>query len=850
MKNKVSEIGIDQLIEFLENSDISEMITCSWIKEPQKATFCGYPDEMDKHLFQHLRAIFPNGLYMHQIEAINSIQKGENVLITTGTSSGKSLCYQLPILDAAIKNRTSTSLLLFPTKALAEDQFKKISGIIQSIEKLEVNEIIIATYDGDTSKSRRVPIRNSANILLTNPDMLHLGILPQHTSWERLLSNLRFIVIDEVHTYRGVFGSHFSNILRRLKRILKYYGCAPQFVLASATISNGVDFAKKLIEEEFTVIDKDCSFQERRHYYFINPPVIDHSLGLRKSLIDQTLEIAVKGIDKEVQSILFSRTRKTVEISLKRLRKISSDSKKLIRGYRSGYLSRERRFIEDGLRTGVIRSIISTSALEMGVDMGKVDLTILMGYPGSISSFFQQSGRAGRRNANSASILIASSSPIDQYIIRHCDFVASGSPEHALIDPDNPLILLAHLKCAAYELPFTEGGEFGGISKGELDEYLNVLILQNQIINRQGNYYWISDEYPSAKIALRNISGNPIAIRLLDGKENRLVGEVDFQSALRTVHPGAVYIHDGDSFLVDKLDLKNNTAWLSNHKENYFTEHRSETKISLEKLITEEASSTYQKSFGELLVSEQVKGYKRIDWETFMPLGVYEIEGLPPNNLHTKGIWVSLSGSVVESLRNSGQWKNDANDYGNKWAVIRSEILNRDRNVCQVCGIQYSASQLHVHHKVPFKSFRDSETANHASNLITLCSICHRKAEQNVKMRSGLSGAAYLFRNIAPLRILCDHRDIGFFSEPESEFNYRLPVIAIYDQFPGGIGLSAKLFEFIDEILAQCLEVILQCPCDQGCPSCVGPAGEKGIGGKEPAKDLLALLLKNNINHE
>jgi DEAD/DEAH box helicase domain-containing protein len=847
MNSKSSETAeIDQIIDLFGSGNLAQLVTCSWIKEAQAATFSGYPAGLNTTLSEIIEKNYPNGLFKHQVEAIQAVQAGKNVLITTGTSSGKSLCYQLPLLNAAIRDSSATALLLFPTKALAEDQLKKLVEMVGLLENVGSLNVPAGTYDGDTPQGKRIAIRNKYRILLTNPDMLHIGILPHHTHWERFLKNLKFVVIDEVHTYRGVFGSHFANVLRRLKRILNFYGSHPCFILTSATISNATEFATKLTGEPFEIFATDTSYQESRRYFFVNPPVVDESLGLRKGLVDQTIEIASYALSHQVQSILFSRTRKTVEVTLKRLRETFGRSDKELHGYRSGYLPRERRLIENGLRSGKIRSVISTSALEMGIDMGKVDLTLLMGYPGSIASFYQQSGRAGRRDRNSASILIASASPMDQYVIRHCDFVSKGSPEHALIDPDNPLILLEHLKCAAFELPFSSQEIYGDLSGEDLIGYLKALVLLKHLLERNNFFYWIAEDYPSAKISLRNISGNPITLRLRAGLESQLIGEVDFQSALRMAHPGAVYMHDGNQYYVDELDLKDHIAWLSTHNEPYFTEHRSDMKISVEQIIHKDKKANLIKSLGEIVVTENVTGFKRVDWDTLMTLGVFDLEGLPENALHTKGIWLTIPEDAVDALRKENKWLNDKNNYGSQWQDIRVSILQRDAYRCQACGIHLPEAQLHVHHKIPFRTFGDIRTANHPSNLITLCPSCHRRAEQNVRVRSGLSGVTYLMANLTPLTLLCDHRDIGSFSEAESEITGGRPVIALYDQFPGGIGLSAKLYEVIEDVLKQSLEVIDQCGCEDGCPSCVGPAGENGLGGKEFAREILKTILTTN----
>lgn len=835
--------GINQVSRFLETGELADCVTFFWSRPAQNAIFDRIPPGLSHKMRVFLEAAFPDGLYQHQTQAVEALLAGLNVLVTTGTSSGKSLCYQLPILDTAIKDFSATSLLLFPTKALAEDQLKKMNALMRSLELPKDTQPPVATYDGDTPKGKRIPIRNSARVLLTNPDMLHVGILPQHTHWERFLRNLRFIVIDETHSYRGVFGSHVANVLRRLKRILNFYESSPQFILTSATLSNAEEFAERLTGEPFELFQNDCSFQEARKYFFINPPLIDENLGLRKGMVDQTLEVASVAASKGAQSILFARTRKTVEITLRRLQEALGRSSLELHGYRSGYLPHERRLIEEGLRSGTIRSVVSTNALEMGIDMGKVDMTFLMGFPGSVSAFYQQTGRAGRRERASISVMVASASPMDQYVIRHGDYIQTGGPENALIDPDNPLILIEHLKCAVFELPFQSGEGYGQLDSENLSAYLNALVLMGLLVQRSDRLFWVSEDYPSANSSLRNISGNPVALRLRNGAENRLIGEVDFQSALRMVHPGAVYMHDGETYLAEDLDLEENTAWLIPHHEGYFTEHRSETKISVENLLLSSSHKCWEKNFADILVKEQVKGYKKIDWETLIPISIHELEGLPQYELHTKGVWLSLEESAVNSLRLANYWLNDPNDYGGNWLEIRASILSRDRYRCQVCGAGMDSSDLHVHHKTPFRSFTEAESANHPSNLITLCPLCHRRVEQTVRMRSGLSGVAWLLANLAPLQLLCDRRDLGCFFEADSDLAGRKPIVAIYDLFPGGIGLSAKLYEIIEGVLKQSLEVINECGCERGCPSCVGPAGENGLGAKDYTREILKLMV-------
>ncbi|MEW6651722.1 MAG: DEAD/DEAH box helicase, partial [Chloroflexota bacterium] len=597
---------------------------------------------MNSLILEYLRAQGWSGLYSHQLRSFQEIEAGKHVLVSTGTSSGKTLCYNLPVFNLLLGVPQAAALYLFPTKALSEDQYKKILDFSQFLGQSgsTLNKPIRpGIYDGDTSSGQRITIRNSANIILTNPDMLHLGILPHHPSWENFLKNLRFVILDEVHIYRGVFGSHVANVLRRLKRILRFYQANPQFILCSATIQNPGDLAERLVEEDFCVISRDGSDQPQRTYFFVNPPVVDANLGLRRGLIDQSLEIAREFLSKGVQSLIFARSRKALEITLRRMREESSGGQqKSIQGYRSGYLPRERREIESGLRSGALRAVIATNALELGIDMGGVDAALLMGYPGSIASFLQQSGRAGRRSRPSLSVLVASSSPVDQYIIRHPEFVQGKNPEKALLDPDNPLLLLNHLRCALFELPFDQGESFGRLAWQQLVLYLDILKSLSQSVVRGQKYYWMADQYPANEVSLRNIGGQAFQLRLV-AEDNRriLIGEIDYQSAPKIVHPQAVYFHNGESYLVQQLDYEKSEGILEQFNGDYFTEPRVNSQVEIIENIRQDHRLAYDQELSEVNVIEQVVGYKQIDWQTHAILNRYDLE-MPESELRTVGL--------------------------------------------------------------------------------------------------------------------------------------------------------------------------------------------------------------------
>ncbi|MDK2980104.1 MAG: box helicase protein [Chloroflexota bacterium] len=841
-----NRLKFERFIYALEQGQFSSLITTHWHKPEQEASLVAIPADLDAQLRLYLEANGFNGLYSHQAASFEAVRNGRNIIVSTGTSSGKTWCYNLPVLHTLFQVQQTRALYLFPTKALTEDQYKKLETISAFLEENVSSEagaqIKAGIYDGDTPAAKRKSIRNNANIILTNPDMLHIGILPHHTVWSEFLANLRYIVLDEVHTYRGVFGSHVANVLRRLKRVLAFYGAEPTFILSSATIQNPLELSEALVEEHFAAITQDGSYQPERYYFFLNPPIVNEELGLRRGLIDQSVEVEKEALDANIQSLVFARSRKTVELTLRNLNeRYLPIERPHMQGYRSGYLPSERRAIESGLREGSLSAVISTNAMELGIDMGGVDAVLLMGYPGTVASFLQQSGRAGRRQRPSLSVLVASSTPVDQYIIRHPDFVRGKNPEKALLDPNNPLLLLNHLRCALFELPFVAGEGFGKLSWQQIEPYLNALHEMAQATEKNEQFYWMSDQYPANEISLRNISGQSFALRLSDGTR---IGEIDYQTAPKIVHPDAIYMHNGNSFKVNKLDYETNQADLEPFDGTYFTEAKVNSEVELLETLNQSAGDAYVKELDDLKVIEQVTGYKQVDWQTRDILNHFELE-MPSNELRTVGLALKFSAQMVDALRAQAVWNSDPNQYGQAWPAIRKLVLARDQNRCQVCGQAGEANWLHVHHKIPFRTFASPQEANRPENLVTLCPTCHRFAEQNVKIRSGLGGFAYLFANIAPLHLMCDQSDIGYFADPQSKYNQKQPMVVVYDQFPGGIGLSAELYNIADQVIADCRDVIRHCGCRDGCPSCVGPSGENGVGGKEAALHITQNLLGN-----
>ena len=673
--------------------------------------------------------------------------------------------------------------------------------------------------------------------------MLHLGILPHHTSWANFLSQLNYIVIDEIHIYRGVFGSHFANVLRRLKRITDFYGSHPQFILTSATIANPAEHAGRLIGQPVELIDKDSSPHGNKYFIFYNPPIIHEELGVRQGLIPTSIQFADLILKQGIQTLLFSRSRRSVELLIHELKKIYPRNSEIIRGYRSGYLKNDRREIEQGLKSGLIRLAVATNALELGVDIGGVDLVILAGYPGTISSTRQRAGRAGRKNTASAALMIASASPLDQFLCRHPEYIMERNPETALLDPDNPLILIQHLQCAAFELPFTVGDTFGSVDADTLTSFLQVLEAQGVLIDKAGKILWLSQEYPSSAISLRSTATRSIVLRLNSEEESRVLGELDYASSLWMTHPGAIYLHEGDPYLVKSLDLENNIAELEPSNLPYFTEPIKNQKISIIQDINHSSLPGCEIHFSEIEVTSQITGFKKIDWSTRAILSLEPLD-MPSTVLRTFGYWIVIAPEIVETMRQEKMWLSDPNNYGSTWEKQRNLARQRDQYRCSLCGAPEGDKPHHVHHKVPFRLFSNPLIANELSNLVTLCPNCHRLVELNVKIRSAISGLNYALSHLAPLLVMCDENDLGSFADPAADFAGKQPVILLYDAIPAGMGLTQTLYQEHHNLLANASDLIDHCACEDGCPSSVGPISETGIGGKRETKYLLSLLLK------
>jgi DEAD/DEAH box helicase domain-containing protein len=675
-------------------------------------------------------------LYTHQKSSYDQIMKGQSIVAVTPTASGKTLCYNLPVLQSIIDDPNARALYMFPTKALAQDQKSEINELIQEAE-LSINSY---TYDGDTPSNIRQKVRRAGHIVITNPDMLHSAILPHHTKWVSLFENLKYVVIDELHIYRGVFGSHVSNVIRRLKRICNYYGSDPVFICTSATIANPLELAEGLTEKDMVLIDNNGAPSGRKHFLFYNPPVVNIPLNVRKSATLESRRLAGEFLKNKIQTIVFARSRVRVEILLTYLQELVKHKlgPKAIRGYRGGYLPTERREIEKGLRSGEIYGVVSTNALELGVDIGQLQVCIMNGYPGTIASAWQQAGRAGRRHGESVVIMVASSSPLDQYVIQNPDYFFNRSPETARINPDNLIILIDHIKCASYELPFKKGETFGAAEIEEILEYLT----EERILHQNGDkWYWMNDAFPAHNISLRSASQeNVVIIDQSDVANVRVIGEMDTFSAMTLLHEEAIYLHQGIQFQVEKLDWEEKKAFVREVDVDYFTDANLAVQLSVLEQDWSRGNELTEIGYGDVSVRAMATIFKKIRFETHENIGSGPIF-LPEEELHTSSAWISLNKELSQ--------------------------------------------------------FDDD------------------------RLEEALIGTSQALKHIAPLFVMCDPSDVHVVPQVKAAHNEK-PTIFFYDRYPGGIGLSEKIYTGIEEILDQTKQMVMNCKCKDGCPSCIG----------------------------
>ncbi|MGB8477185.1 MAG: DEAD/DEAH box helicase [Candidatus Acidiferrum sp.] len=796
---------VREVLDALATRDVDgEVLTALRYFPAREAQWAEFPAWVHAELIAAYGAKGIRQLYTHQAIAAEAVHAGKNVVVVTPTASGKTLCYNLPILNSILENADTRALYLFPTKALAQDQLAELYDLNQRLD----NRFGVFTYDGDTPADARRAIREKGHVVLTNPDMLHTGILPHHTRWTRLFENLRYIVIDELHTYRGVFGSHLCNVLRRLRRIANFYGRDPQFICCSATIANPGELAARLLEKEVDVLDANGAPAGEKTFVFYNPPVVNRALGIRRSYINETSRVAQEFLKRDLQTMVFANSRLQTEILLTYLQTANPHppgKQETIRGYRGGYLPNERREIERGLRDGRIRGVVSTSALELGIDVGSLDTVVMAGYPGSIAGTWQRAGRAGRRSGSSCAVMVASSSPLDQFIVRHPDYFFGNTPEHAFIQPDNLEILINHLKCAAFELPIAPGEHFGEVDLPDLCGRL----AEAGYLHLSGNHYhWTHEAYPADTISLRSISSDNFIIIDVTGGAN-VIGEVDFPSALVFLHEKAIYIHGGQQYHVEHLDFKERKAYVKQVDVDYYTDAVRYTQVRvLEATETAAAPAAANlHSHGDVLVRSQVVGFKKIKFFTNENIGDGKLE-LPENEMHTTSYWITLERPLLESLPYSVS-ERQSGMFGLLHALASVATL------LLMCDGHDLGTAIGERPPDP-----DLETSVVAAR--------HAAPSQS----QGTGPAA--IEEFIPSRLRDASRgNMKEFFEPN---------LYLFDAYPGGIGFSEPLFRTHKLLIQRTRELIAACTCDSGCPSCVGPAGDLAPRAKEAALAILDRL--------
>lgn len=747
---------IDELLkEWQYDEELKQNIVHWQTLEAKPAHYSPFPQSLHPSIKKALEARGIGQLYTHQREAFDFAQQGKSFTAVTPTASGKSLCYHLPVLQKILEDPSSRAIYLFPTKALAQDQKADLNELIE----LMGEEILSYTYDGDTAPAIRQKIRKAGHIVMTNPDMLHSGILPHHTKWVSLFENLKYIVIDELHTYKGVFGSHVAHVIRRLKRICAFYGSDPIFICTSATIKNPKELAEKLTNSKHELIANSGAPVGKKTFLFYNPPIIHPTFGVRRSSILEVRDLATRLYEAGIQSIVFAKSRVRVEMLVTYLKSLTKNKIKdeSIRGYRGGYLPTERRAIEKGLRNGTIQVVVSTNALELGVDIGQLQACIMTGYPGNIASAWQQAGRAGRRQDSALIIYVANSTALDQYVVQNPNYLLGSSPEEALINPENILILMDHLKCAAFELPFSMTDSYGEFEVQQLLEFLED---EGVLVKTSNQWYWMSERFPAHEISLRSASQeNVVIIDQSVPAGTKVIGEMDTYSAMTLLHEEAIYLHQGTQFQVEKLDWEEKKAYVREVDVDYFTDANLAVEL---KVLNEDKSAIYKTatvSYGDISLLAIPTIFKKIRFQTHENIGSGKIH-IPPLEMHTNATWMSF-------------------DLPENWS---EEMLT-----------------------------------------------------------DALTGAAYAISSFIPLYLQCDRNDLTVVPQVKSVHNDK-PTLFVYDSYPGGIGLSERVYDILVPILEQTIKHVRNCPCQTGCPSCIG-AQDSLNESKNKVLKVLSILL-------
>jgi len=773
--------NLKALENILSSPEFAPNIVVEKLLPAKEGSYSPFPPELAPSIAEALRNRGITRIYTHQGEVWENVMKGLHTVVVTPTASGKTLCYNLPVLDALVRDEKARALYLFPTKALSQDQQSELNELVKAENEAPDKSynaipVKVVTYDGDTPDSLRVSARDTGRIIISNPDMLHAGILPNHPKWIKFFSNLKYIVVDEAHAYRGVLGSHVADLIRRLRRVAAFYGSNPVFILCSATIGNPKELAETLIGGEAALVDNNGSPCGEKRVILYNPPLVDSVQGIRRSVVTESRRWMIAFLKAGIKTILFAHSRVKTEVAAsyvnEDLANIFTDNSRIrVEAYRGGLLPNERREIERGLRDGCIQGVVSTNALELGIDIGGLDASVVAGFPGSFNSFWQQSGRAGRRGGYSVSVFVASSSPMDQYIMNDPDWFFGKSAEEARLDPDNPYILSDHIRCAAFELPFRDEN----LEKGEdpfppdaavpVLEYLEeegILRHTSGDVSGGGRWHWADRSFPAEGISLRSASADNVVIIDVTEGRNTVIGEMDRPSAKELVFDNAVYMHRGRQYLVEKLDIENRKCLVREAEVNYFTDGLVKTDI---KVLTEDEFFIYsgyntdaapetpaaRGVLGDVLVRSQTARFKKIRFHTHENIGYGDIN-LPEEEMQTRSL-VLLFGEDTK---------------GGRALSLMDEA---------------------------------------AAGMV-------------------LGGIGSLIKLIAPIYLLCDPRDLGI-AERVRDPHFGISALYIYDKYPGGTGLSERLAQKANDLFRHVYLAVERCPCKNGCPSCVGPEGNK-----------------------
>ncbi len=781
-----SRPGVAALIARLEGS-YGARISGRLTMPARPARYAGMPADLDPRLAAALAGRGIARLYSHQREAWDRLRAGRHTVVVTPTASGKTLCYNLPVLQSVLEEKAK-ALYLFPTKALSQDQVAEIIELNRAAD-LGVRAY---TFDGDTPGDARKAVRTRGDIVVSNPDMLHQGILPHHTKWAQFFESLRYVVIDEMHTYRGVFGSHMANVLRRLRRVCRFYGVDPVFVLCSATIANPGELATRLIEDDVETIDESGAPRGEKTLLLWNPPVVNPDLGIRASARSQSTRIARLAVKAGLKCILFAQTRTMVEVLTKYLKDTFDNDPRRpprVKAYRGGYLPTQRRDTEKKLRAGNIDCVIATSALELGVDIGALDVCVLNGYPGTIAGTWQRLGRAGRRERPSLGVLVATSQPLDQFMVRHPDFFLGASPEHARIEPEQLLILLDHVRCAAFELPFNDGERFGG---AEVDELLAYLEDEQLLHHEGGRWHWMADSYPANAVGLRTVAEGNFVVVDITGGGKRIIAEVDYSGAPLSLYEGAIYMLQARPWQVERLDWEGRKAYVRETNADYYTEAIDYTRLKVLETFEDDKLRAAASAHGEVHLVRRVAGYKKIRYYSHENVGFGNVN-LPDQEMHTTAVWWTLHP-----------------DVHHRRFASRHQVLD---------GFLGAAHAMHfVAAMLSMSEPRDLGRAVGASDATWFTTL-------------GNAGRGET------------RSSAGEDMDWEADGAQFRPTVFLYDNYPGGIGLSAPLYDLRARVVDGARRLVAACGCAAGCPACIGPI----LGSEEQrecsAKDLALAVL-------